>query len=406
MRACTPYTASATSLPPPKRAAALGAVDVASLAARVRAANGDRSVPLLVVRLRDLERIAWREGRAAARVMERRSLRSFVATAKRTLRSNDVLAHDADSQDFIAALLSPTRDAGAVATPTDCRATLARLASAMELGRGMDVETGWTILHGVGPDDRLERAIETALERGARERERYAFFSTIGHELRTPLTSIRGYLETLLEDDLDPVTARRFLQIARDEALRLGRLVDGMFDISMLDLRSGAMRTESSELQPSITAAIAAVLPFAAARRARVTQLSSGSAAVATSTDRLTQILVNVIENAIKHGRDAGSVFVSVAPLDDRYVEVRIDDDGPGIDPQEREGVFALGRRGSSRAPGSGIGLAIVRLMVERIGGEVDASASAFGGARFSIRLPLHFESGVPAPTAQVAVSR
>jgi two-component system phosphate regulon sensor histidine kinase PhoR len=263
----------------------------------------------------------------------------------------------------------------------------------MELDGGTNAETGWTILYGAGsgPSDRLTNAIEAALERGQRERERYAFFSTIGHELRTPLTSIRGYLETLLEDDLDPKTAHRFLEVARNEALRLGRLVDGMFDISMLDLRAGPFHAESSVLQTSIAAAICAVAPFAAERGTSIGQLAFAYAEVAVSSDRLTQILVNILENAIKHGRDGGRVFISAVPLDGRYIEVRVDDDGPGIEPQERENVFALGRRGSTaRGPGSGIGLAIVRLMIERIGGEVDvAQSSSLGGARFRIRLPI-----------------
>jgi signal transduction histidine kinase len=364
--------------------------DVAALVDRLRATAAGTPVPLLVVRLRDLERIAWREGRAAARAVERRSMRSFVETAARTLRASDVLAHDTESEDFIAALISPTRSAGSVATPTDCRATLARLASAMELDGGINVETGWTILYGVGTDDRLASAIESALERGARERERYAFFSTIGHELRTPLTSIRGYLETLLEEDLDPRRARRFLEVALNESMRLGRLVDGMFDISMLDLRAGIFHAESSSLQTSVSAAISAVAPLAAARGTRIAQLAFASAEVATSSDRLTQILINILENAIKHGREGGQVYISVVSLDGRYVEVRADDDGPGIDPQEREKIFTLGRRGSTaRGPGSGIGLAIVRLMIERIGGEVDVMESPLGGAQFRIRLPL-----------------
>jgi signal transduction histidine kinase len=387
------------------------AVDVATLVRRLRARGDEGAVPLLVVRLRDLERIAWREGRPAARAVERRGLRSFLDTAMRTLRASDVLAHDAESEDFLAALVSPTRSEGSVATPTDCRAALARLASAMELNGGLHVETGWTLLEGVGSDDRLASAIESALERGARERERYAFFSTIGHELRTPLTSIRGYLETLLEEDLDAKTARRFLEVARNEAMRLGRLVDGMFDISMLDLRAGGFGAESSTLQTSVVAAISAVAPFASARGTSIGQLAFASAEVATSSDRLTQILINILENAIKHGREQGQIFVSAVPLDGRYVEVRVDDDGPGIDPQERETIFTLGRRGATaRGPGSGIGLAIVRLMIERIGGEVDVAESRLGGAQFRVRLPLLLSpaesSLVPGDGGQSAAER
>lgn len=365
--------------------------DVAALERRLRVVAGTSPAPLLVVRLRDLERIAWREGRAAARAVERRSLRSFVQTATRTLRSTDLLAHNEESEDFLAALISPTRNAGSVATPTDCRATLARLASAMELG-GMHVETGWTVLYGLSGDGSLAGAVESALERGARERERYAFFSTIGHELRTPLTSIRGYLETLLEEDLDPLTARRFLEVARNEAMRMGRLVDGMFDISMLDLRAaGAAHGESTPLATSIVGAISVVAPFAAARGTNLAQMTpAGPYVVAIGADRLVQALANVLDNAIKHGRERGRVLVSTASLDDRYVEIRVDDDGPGVPIGERETIFNLAQRGlNARAPGSGIGLAVVRLMVERIGGEVDVTQSLLGGAQFRLRLPL-----------------
>ena len=321
--------------------------------------------------------------------MERRSLRSFIETATRSLRSSDLLAHDDESEDFLAALVSPNRTGSSVATPTDCRATLARLASAMETAGGVRVETGWTLLYGIAGDVRLSNAIESALERGAREKERYDFFSTIGHELRTPLTSIRGYLETLLEQDLDPSVARRFLEVARNEAMRLGRLVDGMFDISVLDMRSTLEHGEETELAIAIATAINTVAPFAAARQTDLALLASAHHTVAIGADRLAQILINILENAIKHGRDRGRVYVSVEPLD-RYVEVRVDDDGPGVDELEREAIFTLARRGNNaRARGTGIGLAVVRLMLERIGGEVDVTDSLLGGAQFRVRLPL-----------------
>jgi two-component system phosphate regulon sensor histidine kinase PhoR len=200
---------------------------------------------------------------------------------------------------------------------------------------------------------------------------------------------IRGYLETLLEQDLEPAVARRFLDVARNEAMRLGRLVDGMFDISVLDLRAGAYHAEATQLSPAIAAAINAVAPFAAARQTDLALLACPPYEVAIGADRLAQVMINVLENAIKHGRERGRVYVSVEPLD-RYIEVRIDDDGPGIDRAEREAVFTLARRGANaRARGSGIGLAVARLMLERIGGEVDVIASLLGGAQFRIRLPL-----------------
>ncbi len=204
---------------------------------------------------------------------------------------------------------------------------------------------------------------------------------------------IRGYLETLLEEDLEPETARRFLEIARLEALRMGRLVDGMFDISMLDLRTDDACGEACDLSSAVASAMNVVAPAAMARGTNVTFLASTRRSVSIGSDRLLQILINVIENAIKHGRERGRIFISIHALDARYVEVRVDDDGPGVAAEERDLIFSLARRGANaRARGSGLGLAVARLMIERIGGEVDVAPSLMGGAMFRIRLPVVVE--------------
>lgn len=109
---------------------------------------------------------------------------------------------------------------------------------------------------------------------------------------------------------------------------------------------------------------------------------------VAIDADRLTLVLVNLIENAVKHGRPGGVVFVGVDVSDRRYVRITVDDDGPGIAGADRERVFALGGRAATSAKGSGIGLAFVRLILDRAGGRVELEDSPLGGARFSISLP------------------
>jgi signal transduction histidine kinase len=108
---------------------------------------------------------------------------------------------------------------------------------------------------------------------------------------------------------------------------------------------------------------------------------------VAIDTDRLTLVLVNLIENAVKQGRSGGVVFVGVE-LIDRFVRVTVDDDGPGIATADRDRSFAIGERADTVASGSGIGLALVRLMLERAGGRVDLEASLLGGARFVVIVP------------------
>jgi signal transduction histidine kinase len=132
-----------------------------------------------------------------------------------------------------------------------------------------------------------------------------------------------------------------------------------------------------------------AIAPFAAARRTTLTRIPPCNYTVAIGADRFEQIMINVLENAIKHGREGGTVAVTVAVLDERFVEVRIDDDGPGVAASEREAIFALAKRGANASSkGTGIGLVVVRLMVERIGGEVDVVESPLGGAQFRVRLP------------------
>jgi signal transduction histidine kinase len=345
-------------------------------------------VPLLVLRIVRLECEGERGRTPAETLLQRRCLRAFARAQTRVLRGCDLLAYDGGAH-LLVGLVAPSREALSVAAPSDCRATLVRLSAAIEVAIGIAPESGWTMLAEGSAGKSLQQAIGRALDRGAGERERNAFFNSIGHELRTPLTSIRGYLETLLDEELDAETARRFLETAQAEAARMGRLVDGLHDLSVREADARQTDAEQGELLAALTAALNAVAPFAAARRTVISQLASESFGVLLSTDRLTQIIVNVLENSVKHGREAGRVFVSVSALDERYVEVCVDDDGPGVPVNEREAIFLLARRGANvRARGNGLGLALVRLTLERVGGEVDVHASPLGGARFRLRVP------------------
>lgn len=308
------------------------------------------------------------------------------------MRASDVAAHDQESEIFVAALLDRARERDATPSPTDCRSALERLRVALAGATGLRVETGWTLVATIAGDPRLRRAVGAALERGARERERYDFFSTVGHELRTPLTAIRGYLETLLDRELAPGDARRFVEVAHAESLRLARLLDGMFEISLFDMRAVRTPDQGSDVASAIARALDVLRPYALRRNVTLATAPCSLAAL-VAPDHLTQMLVNLLENAIKHGRAGGTVIVT-AEKEGRFVRIAVDDDGPGIPEAERERIFALSYRGVTGADGSGIGLAFVRLMAERIGGDVVASASELGGARFTLRLPLQLGGG------------
>jgi signal transduction histidine kinase len=334
-------------------------------------------VPLLVLRIP-----------TAARALEPQAAGVFACAAQRAIREGDRLAHDAGSDWFAIAMFAPSRN-GTGSLSLDARAALERVAASMSLAAGARMDTGWWRIESIRDLEPMERTVERALERGARERERFEFLATVGHELRTPLTSIRGYLETVLDEKLDAPTTRRFLMVARNEALRLGRLVDGILDFSPLDI-SPSLEPGTTDLAAAIEAASDALAPIASEAGIDVRIAPCDYAPARIAQDACMHVLLNVIENAIKYGRRSGHVVVSLEEQDP-YLSILVDDDGPGIDASECERIFACRARGSqSRGRrGSGLGLAIVRTIVERAAGNVAVSASPLGGARFVIRLPL-----------------
>jgi signal transduction histidine kinase len=361
-----------------------------ALANRLAALVPHRHIPLLVIRVPELERLAWRNGRRAALRFERRARTVFATLARRVVRADDLIAHDVRSEIFSVALAGATRAGSGCALPADCRATLSRAAAAFGGPLESSLETGWTLVTQIEQAD-LSPVMHAALARGARERERYDFFSTVGHEMRAPLSAIRGYLETLLDEELDRTKTQRFLEIARSEAHRLSRLVDGMFAISLLDggyEASLPRQTHTVSIRAALDDALAALGPRVAERQIRVRKGVAGSSEAAIARDRLVQILVNVIGNAIEHGERGGTIRIR-SRSNARWSRIVVDDDGPGIPPGERELVFELGyRRTRGNARGSGLGLAVVRGLLERAGGNVEAGASPLGGTRIVIWVP------------------
>lgn len=343
-------------------------------------------VALLVLRLPEFAEIAWRDGKRVARRLEQSTATAFAAAAARVIRERDALGHDEGSDWFVVAMVSPAREPGA--QMIDARAALERISSTISLETGRRMEVGWWAIEPAYELEPFETILEHALERGAREREHYEFLAAVGHELRTPLTSIRGYIETLLDEEVDPQTTRRFLQTTRAEALRLGRLVDGILDFSFLDLRAGT-RT-SSELRSSVRAAVDALDPVAREAEVHLEPAIGAEYSARIAGDACMHVLLNLIENGIKYVQRGGRVRVSVERMDP-FVEIYVDDNGPGIAESDRERIFDLGARSelASRTRGKGIGLAIVRTIVERAGGRVRVLDSPLGGARFVVSLPV-----------------
>jgi signal transduction histidine kinase len=216
----------------------------------------------------------------------------------------------------------------------------------------------------------------------ARAAER-SFLLSVGHELRTPLTAIRGYSEALEEGVLSP---ERAVRVIRTEAARLERLVSDLINLARLDQRRFDIHLETVDL-----AEIARESAARHAARARELGVSVqlqylGLALAAADSDRLLQVVSNLVENALRCTPPGGVVTVSASAG-----ELTVKDTGPGIAAEELPRAFDrffLYRRYTGKRPvGTGLGLAIVRELAQAMGGDARVTSSARGTA-FTITLP------------------
>jgi signal transduction histidine kinase len=228
--------------------------------------------------------------------------------------------------------------------------------------------------------------------------------SSLSHELRTPLTAIQGYASTLRQHDLtwDAASTERFLGSIATEAARLERLVGDLLDSSAIE--SGVLRLQRDwcDLRLVVDAAIDVVERKALGKGGNgATAGSSGPAAGPVEVradlgleamwgdhDRLEQVFVNLVENAVAHGASAEAVIVTLrAGATAGTVEVEVRDGGPGLPSELGDRIFEPRVRGTFEAPGAGLGLPIARAIVEAHGGSLRAVA-VDRGASFVVSLP------------------
>ena len=233
------------------------------------------------------------------------------------------------------------------------------------------------------------------------DRVRRDFVANVSHELRTPLTAIRGYVEALLEDPPSPEDNRRFLEIIARHTERMERLVKDLLRLARLDAGQETpelrrMRSSQRCLQ-GVVHELAAPL---AARQSNVTlHVPADVRSVVSDPAKLHDVLRNLLENAITYSPEHATVSVD-ASRDHGAVVIRVLDEGPGIPSADLTRVFERFYRvdkSRSRAPGgTGIGLAIVKHLVELLGGSVTAANRQDGGAEFTVRLPQRAAQTVP----------
>jgi len=235
----------------------------------------------------------------------------------------------------------------------------------------------------------LRQANAKLTELGA---QKDAFLSQVSHELRTPMTSIRSFSEILRETpDLSDDKARRFAGIIRDESQRLTRLLDEILDLSHLESGRVNWVLQDIELQTVIERALASTESLIAAANVRIIQkIPETPIIVSADFDRLSQVFINLITNAVKYGQSSQPEITIHARSIGKFALIGVADNGPGIDEADRERVFEKFSRLSAAtlAGSAGLGLPISREIMRNLKGDLTVQANA-PGAVFRVTLPL-----------------
>lgn len=223
------------------------------------------------------------------------------------------------------------------------------------------------------------------------ERMKDDLVSTVSHELRTPLAGLRGFLELMLHQEYPPEERRAFLHLMLGESLRLAALVDDLLDLRRLGADEVVWHFQPTSLLPLLGEAADL---FAKQSDRHVVTLAAEAPlpAVRADPDRIRQVLANLISNAIKYSPDGGVVTVG-ASVHEAEVVVTVSDTGIGIPPEAMPRLFERFYRAATgdgrRVGGTGLGLALVKEIVERHGGRVGVDSTPGRGSTFTFTLPL-----------------
>ncbi|MDT7538577.1 MAG: hypothetical protein QOI82_2162 [Actinomycetota bacterium] len=243
---------------------------------------------------------------------------------------------------------------------------------------------------------RLVVCLRDTKTRERHERSRADLVSTVAHELRSPLTSVKGFTATLLAkwDRFNDEQKKLMLETVNSDADRVTRLLTELLDVSRIDAGRLEMRKQVVDLPTVVRKIVAGRVASGDPESRFVVNVEGELPEMWLDPDKIEQVVGNLVENALRHGE--GTVTVNVRPFE-TGAEVTVADEGEGIPEETASRVFTRFWRGGNRRGGTGLGLYIVKGLVEAHGGSVDVGRSPSGGAQFRFVLPAGsapFEQG------------
>jgi len=225
------------------------------------------------------------------------------------------------------------------------------------------------------------------------DRMRTDFVANVSHELKTPLTLIKGYIETLEDRAMDDKkTATKFISIIKEHADRLGHIVDDLLSLSELELSDDSVHKTEFNLKEIIDDVSLGFGRALSEKRQKLTVISDGGDfRIKADRDKIEQVFVNLIDNAIKYTKESGRIELSFIEHD-REVVVNVRDSGIGIPKEHRDRVFErfyrVDKARSREVGGTGLGLSIVKHIVLAHNGKITIESELYKGTKISVTLP------------------
>ena len=224
---------------------------------------------------------------------------------------------------------------------------------------------------------------------------RRQLLANIAHELKTPLAVIQGNLEGMIDEVIEP--GKEQLTSLHEEAVRLNRLIKDLRDLSLAEVRELALEKQPTNINQLVTRTIMMLKPLSEEREVEVKSvLKNDLPEIAVDRDRISQVFYNILVNAIRYSPAKGFIKVStdlVKKQEETWVKVSFKDHGPGISPEDLPHIFDHFYRADKsrdrKSGGSGIGLAIVKQLVENHGGQVTVESALGTGCIFHVLLPV-----------------